>query len=176
MKSFRKTRRIRKHTGGRLYEEESKTEEMEVEEPTISQGKPNDDSVMSALLAYSNTGRSVSPLDSNNMSTSPISNSIVTQGGSRRHKKRTGGYKDSDLNLNTNIPAFGAPLTREQIEMLRAAPAPMPMPMPTTFQYGNTNDTRTAPSNTSNAAAGGEKKSRRKRKTRKTRRTRRSKK
>ena len=132
---------------------------------------------MEALFSYNNTGLSPSPLDTTTtMVTPPSSTANVDWGGSkklRRIRKRTGGHKGSNLNLNTNVPAFGAPFTREQIEMrersvvVAAPPAPAPRPRP---QNGNTNGTYISPSNTANSAAGSSKKSRRKK--RRTRRTR----
>lgn len=183
MKSFRKTRRIRKRTGGGLFEP---TEEMEVEPitlpPTLNQPlvsnsssamnspEGRQQSMMDLLGLYSPTGAVPSPLDRRSPST--IS---TTTGGSkfRRIRKRSGGYKAPNLNLNTNAPALGAPLTQQQIEMRQAAvTVQAPLPAQTGFQPSNTNGRHTAPSNIANAAAGISKKSKKSRRTKKSKKTR----
>jgi hypothetical protein len=179
---------MRKRTGGGLFEP---TKEMEVEPitlpPTLNQPLVSDSSsamnspegtqqsMMDLLGLYSPTGAVPSPLD--RRSPFPISTTTgsTTTGGSkfRRIRKRSGGYKDPNTNLNTNVPALGAPLTREQLEILRGAVAVQaPLPTPTGFQPSNANGTRSVPSNNTIQAAGVYKKTRRTRRRKRTRRTR----
>ena len=176
MKSFRKTRRMRKRTGGGAFIES--TEEMEIEPTTLPPALSNSSEepispALEALLGYSRTGFSPSPLDSPNNVNSNIG--IPRTGGFklRRIIKRTGGYKDPNTNLNTNVPALGAPLTREQVGM-RQTTQTVAAPAPTRLQNGNTNSTRSVPSNIANAAAGISKKTRRRKRTKRRKRTRRT--
>jgi hypothetical protein len=121
------------------------------------------------LRAYSPNGFVPSPRDSG--TPSPRG----TSGGSklRRIRKLTGGYKDPNTNLNTNVPVLGAPLTREQLGM-RQTTQTVAATAPTRLQNDNTNSTRVVPSNIANAAAGISKKTRRTRRRKRTTRRKRT--
>lgn len=208
MKSFHKTRRMRKRVGGKVQkpgypgdeitklpdirdrlaiearqapalnaERDAARQRLEARRQRAEEEQTNQDALpvrreetMEELLrAYSPNGFVPSPRDSG--TPSPIG----TSGGSklRRIRKRTGGYKNTNSNLNTNVPVLGAPLTREQLGM-RQTTQTVAAPAPTRLQNGNTNSRRSVPSNIANSAAGISKKTRRRKRTKRRKRTRRT--